>query len=63
MVYPLCFCEQKRYDYYMKNKMSLKDLLIDTVEQINHLEKAKELLFAMYLEADEYFGFDQGEDE
>ena len=47
----------------MKNKMSLKDLLIDTVEQINHLEKAKELLFAMYLEADEYFGFDQGEDE
>jgi hypothetical protein len=62
----------------MRNKVSLKDLLVDTVEEMNHLEKAKELLFQMYFEADgnlgtvsyetlrivhEYLGFDKGEDE
>lgn len=52
--------------------------MVDTLEQINHLEKAKELLFDMYFEADgnmgvvsaktvrkihDYLGFDKGEDE
>lgn len=58
--------------------MKLKELLIDTVEEMNHLEKAKALLFDMYCEATsnmgmvsvdtvrkvhEYLGFDKGEDE
>lgn len=58
--------------------IKLKELLIDTVEEMNHLERAKELLYNMYFEADrnmgvvstktlqkvhDFFRFDRGEDE